>query len=657
MAEGERVGMDEAQEHFNAARQAHMAGHLVEAEAHYRRCLAAAPENAPTLFFLGRLYQEDGRPDAAVRLLEDALAHFPKNAGIWEALGQLQAQAGALEAAIAALRKAVALAPDGPEPHVELGVCLARKGAAAAAVTAFRQALALAPDDPVVHLNLGQALAETGDNEAAERHYRQSLTLDPRFAPTFAALAQLLRQQGRAEEALDHFRRGLAIQPKDPVSLNSLAALYQDLGQMAAAIDRYRDSLAVAPHPVTYAKLATVLERAHRLEEAAAAAQHALTLHSGNAEARLVTAKLAVRHGDRAAAEKGYRALIADLSRQAPLRDRAILARAQADLAALLEKTGAYAEAFALFEAANRTNREGHPNWQAESAAYLERVERLTAMVEAAGDRLPALDDSAANEPDAAETSPIFLVGFPRSGTTLVDQLLDAHSALAVMEEKTVLDRLSALIGGPEESRLERLRALTPKDRAALRQSYRTLAAQHCDVAAGHRRLVDKLPLNILNLWLIQSLFPAAKVILALRDPRDVCLSCFTNLFRLGEGLAGFPTLENAAQLYAAVMTHWQTSAARLPLDSHRVRYEDLIEDLEGEAKRLIAFLDLPWEAGVLDYRDKAKQRFIVTPSYHQVVQPLYSSSRARWRHYPEALAQVRRHLAPFVESFGYDPD
>ena len=226
------------------------------------------------------------------------------------------------------------------------------------------------------------------------------------------------------------------------------------------------------------------------------------------------------------------------------------------------------------------------------------------------------------------------------------------------MEEKTVLDRLSAQLGGPEDGRLARLRGLSVGDLQAMRARYWELAGQHCDLGSAESqiqvRLVDKLPLNILNLWLIYGLFPEAKVVLALRDPRDVCLSCFTNLFRLGEGLAGFPTLESAAELYAAVMALWLQSRERLPLETYQLHYEALIENLEGEARRLIDFLGLSWEDNVLNYRRQARARYIITPSYHQVVQPLYKTSRARWRHYPEAMASVQHHLAPFIEAFGY---
>ena len=434
--------MESAQELFNAARQAHMAGRSKEAETLYRRCLSAAPENPPTLFFLGRLYQECGRPAAALRLLKDALARFPNSAGIWEALGQLQDEAGDLEQAIAAFEKASSLAPKEPAPLIELGVCHARRGVTAEAVTAFRKALALAPQDPVIHLNLAQALSATGEFEAAAQHYQKTIALNPQFTPAYAGLAQLLRRQGRFEEALAQFRQGLAIQPKDPGALNSLASLYKDLGRLEAAVTRYRESLAVAPHPVTYAGLATVLERAHRLEEAAEAARQALAMDPGNAEARLVLAKRASREGETTAAMSEYRALIADLERQKPLLNRNILARAQADLAGLLEKSGDHPAAFTLFEAANRTNREGHPGWQAETDAYLGRVQRLSTMLSTA--------DTEAWKPTPgrdAPAPPVFLVGFPRSGTTLLDQLLNAHSKLQVMEEKTVLDRLSEAAG------------------------------------------------------------------------------------------------------------------------------------------------------------------------------------------------------------------
>ena len=142
-----------------------------------------------------------------------------------------------------------------------------------------------------------------------------------------------------------------------------------------------------------------------------------------------------------------------------------------------------------------------------------------------------------------------------------------------------------------------------------------------------------------------------------LRDPRDVCLSCFTNLFRLGPGLAGFPTLKATAELYATVMTLWEESQRRLPLDIHVLRYEDLVDDLEGSARQLFEFLGLGWEDAVLDYRSAARARYIVTPSYHQVVQPVYDSSRGRWRRFRAEMAPVLGLLQPFVAAFGYDEE
>jgi hypothetical protein len=236
----------------------------------------------------------------------------------------------------------------------------------------------------------------------------------------------------------------------------------------------------------------------------------------------------------------------------------------------------------------------------------------------------------------------------------LLDQILNAHSRLTVMEEKTVLDRISHELGGVESERVAKSLSLSESEKQKLRERYFEECTRHLSKAGHGLTIVDKLPLNILNLWLIAALFPNARVILALRDPRDVCWSCYTNLFRLGPGLAGFADLKSTAKLYRAVMTLWQESQQHLPLLCQKLRYEDLITDFESQAKALIEALGLPWEEKVLSYRENAGERYIVTPSYHQVVQPLYSSARGRWRHYEEALRPVLPILAPFVEAFGY---
>ncbi len=173
-------------------------------------------------------------------------------------------------------------------------------------------------------------------------------------------------------------------------------------------------------------------------------------------------------------------------------------------------------------------------------------------------------------------------------------------------------------------------------------------------VRPRQKLFVDKLPLNSVFMPLLARLFPGARFILALRDPRDVVLSCFMQTFTLNEAMRHFLSLDETARYYAAVMGVAARAESRLGPRVLRVRYEDVVSDTEGQARRLLAFLQLPWDPAVLAFHETARKRRINTPSYQQVVQPVYGSARERWRKYAEELAPVLPVLEPFVRSFGY---
>ncbi len=609
------AGIDDA---LRRALAHHRSGRLAEARALYLRVLQRQPDNLEALYHLGLLLQQAGQPGQAAECYRRVLAIRPKFAEAQASLGLALQQKGENDMAIRHLRKAVKLKPALSEAHVHLGNLYVAQGARRDAARHYQAALKHDPRNAGCHVNLANVFQETGELEKAETHYRKALTLEPRLPAAHNSLGSLLRRQGRLAESIEH----------------------------------YRQALAVAPEAGGFAKLASVLERAHRLEEAGEAAAAALDLAADHPDARLVQAKILARRGDGAAARRAYGALIDDLGEAPASPLRTVAARARADLAVLCEKSGDFDRAMALFEAANRLNRAENPAWERQAAAYVERVRKVDAMMARLGP-----GDWRPEPPAGAPPAPVFMVGFPRSGTTLVDQILDAHSQVSVLEERTIVDRLIGRFRRPEDELLEGIMGLADGKRLELRQAYWDILRQETGGAPGAPLVVDKLPLNMINLWLIHGLFPEAKIIVSLRDPRDVCLSCFTNLFRLGEGLASFPTLESSAELYAAVMGLWLRYRDLLALDHQVLRYEDLVGDLEGESRRLFAFLGLAWEEEVLGYRQAAEKRYIATPSYHQVVQPLYSSSIGRWRHYRAHLATVAPLLRPFIEAFGYDED
>jgi Sulfotransferase family len=249
---------------------------------------------------------------------------------------------------------------------------------------------------------------------------------------------------------------------------------------------------------------------------------------------------------------------------------------------------------------------------------------------------------------------PVFLVGFPRSGTTLLDQMLSGHPGIDVLEERDTLQDVlkeHAL----SDAGLEAFLRLDAASLERRRQLYWRRVAEFMGERDEDKLFVDKLPLNSVFMPLMRRLFPGARFLFALRDPRDVVLSCFMQSFTLNEAMRHFLSLQETAAYYTAVMRVGADSLERLPAAAHRVRYEDVVEDTEGEARRLLGFLGIAWEPKVLDFQETARWRRINTPSYHQVAQPIYASAKRRWRRYEDQLGLVMSVLEPFVKRFGYN--
>ena len=251
--------------------------------------------------------------------------------------------------------------------------------------------------------------------------------------------------------------------------------------------------------------------------------------------------------------------------------------------------------------------------------------------------------------------TPSFLVGFPRSGTTLLDQILDSHPSIQVMEERDALYETAAAI---ERELGDYPACVATLDTTAMnkfREVYFRAVERYVDREPG-TLLVDKYPFNICHMPLIARLFPKAKIILAMRHPCDVVLSNFMQNYVVNIAMANFFTVPDTAHCYGQVMGLWQKSVSLLPLDYHTVRYEALIDGLESEARRLFEFLDAEWDNAVLDYAAHAKQRGLInTPSYQSVTEPVYGRAMNRWKRYEQELAPVLDELAPFIEAFGYD--
>ncbi|MGH8278113.1 MAG: sulfotransferase [Gammaproteobacteria bacterium] len=500
--------------------------------------------------------------------------------------------------------------------------------------------LALYPGFPqALHL-LGLCLWQCGELGAASETLARAAGPEPRDAQVMHDLGNIYSEQGAWTLAATAYRTAVQLDPRQAASFLNLGTACETLSDYAEAERAYTRALELDPRlAAAAASLAALAESANRLDDAERWVSAALALDADEPVANLTRAQLDLRAGRLEAAAARLQELLAK-----PLRPRN-RSLALARLGAIYEKRGEYARAFATFQESKQAVGSGESTAGPSiyTAATAERIAQHADALLAAGNTVSA---------PGVET-PAFLVGFPRSGTTLLDQILASHPRIEVLEEQ---DNLQDLVGDfvMSDGALERLVTLDGPTLAIYRQKYWERVRQALPQRDPQKLFIDKLPLNTLFMPLIARLFPAARFLFAVRDPRDVVLSCFMRAFGLNEAMRRFLTLAGSAQFYAEVMQVGIVSRARLGARVHLIRYEALVDDLEAQARQLCEFLALDWDPAMLHFQATARRRRINTPSYSQVVQPLYQSARARWRHYQTQLQPVLPRLQLFVEYFGY---
>jgi Tfp pilus assembly protein PilF len=429
-------------------------------------------------------------------------------------------------------------------------------------------------------------------------------------------------------------------------------------GTQCRAFDRYemartyleRAAKEPGASPDTYVKLAEVYERFRLLDEACELVDRALRLDPASALATLVRARLDRLSGRREEAERRLRPLLAQSGRDT----WSTRIRGWYELGAVLDAQGRYDEAMAAFL-------EAKTMILPQAARFIATQKVVHARLKVVAEQINAemvgrwRAQGAASEPCRLA----LLCGHPRSGTTLLEQVLDSHPDFVSAEETGIFMReaFSSLLRGlsPQPLMLEALEGASPGALRQARQNYTECMARFLGHPPDGRMLIDKNP-SLTGLapgWV--RVFPEAKLLVALRDPRDVCLSCFMQPLPLGQVSSIFLTLEGTVQEYASTMGLWRAMAPCLGQGFLEVRYEDVVADLQGEARRALEFLGATWDERVLRFDEHARAKLVRSPTYAAVAKPISKGAVGRWRHYQKHLQPWLETLAPFVEAFGYE--
>ncbi len=616
--------LPDCQQALDIALADHDAGRHDEAEAGYRSVLAQDPDDPDALNLLGVLLQERGAMDESIALLSRAVAVEPEFPEALANLARARRLKGEAKAAADLARRAIALDPELVEAHLNLGQALLVLGNEPGAIIALRQAVDLAPHDPSTLTLLGKLLLRLHEPSAAAEALQAALAQDAENVDAMLHLGAALVEREQVDEARAWHEKAASRAPESPTVQAALADTLRQNHDVPAAIEAYRRAVALAPDAAALrVALGSCLTVLGDFAEAEMCFHQALALDPQSVAAQAELARIGRHVGD-ADALRGLQAELAD--DQAPAHKRIAAGLA---IGTRLDRQGDYDAAFAAFAAANRLIRADLINTgeRFDGTAFCHFVDWTISTF------TPGVFDAVTGWGDPSDL-PVFIVGMPRSGTTLVEQILASHRQVFGAGERKDIGRIVRDLngGGPH-------RPPDTWDRDAVRQAAADQVALLRTLGSDARRVTDKLPDNCLNLGQIAVLFPHARVIICRRDPRDICLSCYFQHFKDPMvWTTDQAELALRARQIDRMLTHWR---AVLPLPMLDVHYEQLVANLETESRRLVAFLGLDWDPACLDFH--RTERPVLTASVWQVRQPVYASSVGRWRHYS-------RHLGPLLE-------
>jgi tetratricopeptide (TPR) repeat protein len=683
-----------------AAEQKRRHGFLADADELARRAAEAEPGNAAAAHMRGIIAYQSGKLGEAIDHIRRAIALDPGVALYHADIGEMCRLAGRIEDSIAAGRRAIALDPANAGAHSNLGIALFDQGKFEEALACHDRAIALQDNFVQAHSNRGNALQRLKRFAEAEPSYRRAIALQPAFAEASNNLGTCLRELKRFGEAETAYRQALALAPNNPDTLDNLALAVKDLDRLDEAAELLRRALLIEPRSDKFhLHYGTVLLDQKKTGEAAAAAERALALNPDSPDTINLTGRIALEQGNLDGALACYRRALSLKPDFADAYNN--LGNALKELGDLHEAEEAYLQALRLDPnvagvyvnlADSRRFSSGDPvladmealagksdglsrddrmqidfalgKAYADLGDYTRSFQHLLAGNAAKRANLD-YDEQAALDlfdriervftPDLIRTkagggdpsaAPIFILGMPRSGTTLVEQIIASHPMVHGAGELQIFSDVVRSFCGADGNATPYPDLVPALDGHTLGQIGAHYIARLHELAARDgpddikrvAHITDKMPSNYYFIGLIHLALPNAKIIHCMRDPIDTCISCFSKLFAAEQNHTyDLAELGRYYARYERLMKHWRrVLPAAAFLD---VRYEDVVADLQGQARRLTDYCDLPWDERCLSFHNTARP--VRTASAAQVRKPIYNSAIGRWRGYGDALTPL----------------
>tara|TARA_B100000614_G_C14549161_1_gene493279 strand:- start:767 stop:2461 length:1695 start_codon:yes stop_codon:yes gene_type:complete len=527
------------------------------------------------------------------------------------------------------------------EANLNLGTLYARQSKFHEAVKYLEVAISQNSKVPQIYNNLGLIYTHLDKNEKAIEVFNKVIKLNSASSVTYCHLGIAYTNLSKVIEAEESYKKSLELDPKNVLSLYNYGTLFKRLNDPKNAEKYLTKAISISPNNFPpYNNLMEVYDKSNQNEKLKKLIDDAKSKFKNNTSINLFDAKLLFKLREYEKVIELLEKISFDGKEKYKEHNRTEL------IAKSYDHISNYKKAFEYFKITNEVNYDLNKDI-VDKNKYIEVIEKRIKFF----DKEKSIDWPVLSEINK-NSDPTFLIGFPRSGTTLLDTILRSHPLIDVLEEKPIVDKFVELLNIKIKSDFKNLK--DHKIDKEMRDFYFREKSNYSS-KKNCKIVIDKMPLNTVYVGEIVRFFPNAKFIFAIRHPSDCVLSCFMQNFLLNNAMTNFLNLEDSAKLYNQVMILWELYNNKLKINFHMIRYEDLIENFETEVKKLLNYLGVDWSNKVTEFYKTSKKRGMLnTPSYNQVSQPLYTKSIGRWKNYQDQFQDISPILDKWIQKFSY---
>ena len=612
-----------------------------QAENLSRTIIQKFPKFIPAWKILGSILRSKKKFEEAINVSEKILDLNDKDAEELNNLANLNISIGNFDKSEKLYKTALKLNPDNHGIHNNLANLLSSLNRLDEANQSFERAIKLNPNFSEAYYNLAINFHKLKKFDDAEKNYNQSIKLKPKLFSAYNNLGNLYRELGQLKSAEKNYRKAIDLNKDYVFPYNNLGNILKKQGKIKEAEKYYIEAIKIDKNYIEpYLNLCDLLEKTNKLDYAFKIINSAKKINKKKDDLLFYESLIHFRLKNYKESEntikKIYKKNISDLRTPNFLKLKADLFEHQKD----------YKNAFINYEIMNQEIQKKIYNKKYSIDTYLENQKtKLNQILDFKGTNYQTLNDN-------SEIQPVFIIGFPRSGTTLLDTILRGHSKICIAEEKPFVSKMLSKLG--KSNTVLKIENLSINEINNLKAIYFEEVKKTMTIDQS-KILIDKFPLNIVNIGIIKKIFPNSKFILSIRHPMDSVFSSWVQNFEINEAMAVMTRLDKATDLYCTSMKILKLYNERYNLKIHTIRYEDLVSNTYKEIFSVISFLGLDWEDHIINHQKTAFERNIInTPSYSQVIKPIYKSAIYRWKNYKEYLQIYIKNLKPWIDEFGY---